>query len=82
MYLSITIGKGASEIYDKQDNFNFEIFNFPFLDGDAPRSPYYVGSNVSDFTNRYQQGHQYNKIRKAFPKFYHRQLVDCYILYC
>ena len=25
-----------SQIYDKQDDFNFEIVNFPFLDGDVP----------------------------------------------
>ena len=27
----------SSKIYDKQDDFNFEIVNFQFLDGDAPR---------------------------------------------
>ena len=27
--------------YDKRDDFNFEIVNFPFLDGDVPRSPSY-----------------------------------------
>ena len=47
-----------------QDDFNFEIVNFPFLDGDVPRSPSYgvyisqlirfarVCSNVDDFNNR------------------------------
>ena len=25
----------------KRDDFNFEIVNFPFLDGDVPRSPSY-----------------------------------------
>ena len=30
-----------SKIYDKWDDFNFEIVNFPFLDGDVPRSPFY-----------------------------------------
>ena len=25
-------------IYDKRDDFNFEIVNFPFLDVDVPRS--------------------------------------------
>ena len=29
----------SSEIYDKWDDFNFEIENFPFLDGDVPRPP-------------------------------------------
>ena len=62
--LSITNGIFSSEIYDKRDNFNFEIVNFPFLDGDVPRSPSYsvyisklirfarVCSNVDDFNNR------------------------------
>ena len=49
------------QIYDKRNNFNFEIVNFPFLDGDVPRSPSYgvyisqlirfarVCSHVDDF---------------------------------
>ena len=39
--LSITNGIDSSKIYNKQDGFNFEIVNFPFLDGDVPRSPSY-----------------------------------------
>ena len=40
--LSITNGIVSSKIYDKRDDFNFEIVNFPFLDdGDVPRSPPY-----------------------------------------
>ena len=62
--LSITNGIASSKIYDKRDDFNFEIVNFPFLDGDVPRSPSYgvyisqlirfarVCSNVDDFNNR------------------------------
>ena len=62
--LSITNGIDSSKIYDKWDDFNFEIVNFPFLDGDVPRSPSYgvyisqlfrfarVCSNVDDFNNR------------------------------
>ena len=57
--LSIT-----NKIYDKRDYFNFEIVNFPFLDGDVLCSPSYgvyisqlirfarVCSNVDDFNNR------------------------------
>ena len=37
--LSITNGKVSSKIYNKRDDFNFEIVNFPFLDGDVLRSP-------------------------------------------
>ena len=28
----------STKIYDKLDDFDFEIVNFPFLDGDVPRS--------------------------------------------
>ena len=65
-YLSLSILNGivSSKIYDKRDDFNFEILNFPFLDGDVPRSPSYgvyssqlirfarVCSNVDDYNNR------------------------------
>ena len=62
--LSITNGIVSSKIYDKGNVFNFETVNFPFLDGDVPRSPSYgiyisqlirfarVFSNVDDFNNR------------------------------
>ena len=62
--LSITNGIVSSKIYDKRDDLNFEIVNFPFRDGDVPRSPSYgvyisqlirfarVCSNVDDFNNR------------------------------
>ena len=62
--LSITNGIVSSKINDKRDDFNFEIVNFPFLDGDVPRSLSYgvyisqiIGfgracSNVDDFNNR------------------------------
>ena len=33
--LSITNGIDSNKIYDKCDDFNFEIVNFPFLDGDG-----------------------------------------------
>ena len=39
--LLITNGMVSSKIYDKRDDFNFEIVNFTFLDGDVPRSPSY-----------------------------------------
>ena len=50
--------------YQESNNFNFEIVNFPFLDGDVPRSPSYgvdisqlirfarVCPNVDDVNNR------------------------------
>ena len=30
-----------TKIYDKRDDFDFDIVNFPFLDGDDPRSASY-----------------------------------------
>ena len=43
MHLSISNDIVSTKIYDKCDDFDFEIVNFPFLDGDVPRStPYGV----------------------------------------
>ena len=62
--MSIVNGIVSSKIYDKWDEFNFEIVNFPFLDGDVPGSPSYcvyisqlipfarVCSNVGYFNTR------------------------------
>ena len=38
MHLSISNDIVSTKIYDKRDDFDFEIVNFPFLDGDVPRS--------------------------------------------
>ena len=47
--LSITNGIVSSKIYDKRDYFYFEIVNYPFLDGDVPRSPSYSDIFLSLF---------------------------------
>ena len=61
LHLSISNGFVSSKIYDKRDDFDFDIVNFPFLDGDVPRRPSYrvyisqlirfarVCSHVDDF---------------------------------
>ena len=61
LHLSISNGYVSSKIYDKRDDFDFDIGNFPFLDGDVPRRPSYgvyisqlirfarVCSHVDDF---------------------------------
>ena len=41
LHLSISNDIVSTKIYDKRDDFDFEIFNFPFLDGDVPRSTSY-----------------------------------------
>ena len=64
MRLSISNDIVSTKIYDKRDDFDFEIFNFPFLDGDVSRSTSYgvyisqlirfarASSYVADFNNR------------------------------
>ena len=39
--LSINNGIVSSKIYDKRDDFNFKIVNYPHLDGDVPRATSY-----------------------------------------
>ena len=39
--MSISNDIVSTKIYDKRDDFDFEIVNFPFLDGDVPRSTSY-----------------------------------------
>ena len=46
--LSISDGFVKTTIYDKRDYFDFDIVNFPFLDGDVPRSTFY-GVYISQF---------------------------------
>ena len=41
LHLSISNNIVSTKIYDKRDDFDFEIVNFPFLDGDAPCSTLY-----------------------------------------
>ena len=38
LHLSISDGFVKTKIYDKRDDSNFDIMNYPFLDGDVPRS--------------------------------------------
>ena len=41
LHLLISSDIVSTKIYDKRDVFGFEIVNFPFLDGDVPRSTSY-----------------------------------------
>ena len=64
LHLSISNGFVKTKIYDKRDYFDFDIVNFPFLDGGVPRSASYgvyisqlirfarVSSHVDDFNTR------------------------------
>ena len=60
--LCISNGTVSTKIYDKWDDFDFDIVNFPFLDGDVPRRASYgvyisplirfarASSNLNDFS--------------------------------
>ena len=64
LHLSIFTVIVSTKIYDKRDDFDFKIVNFPFLDGDFTRSTSYevyisqlirsarVSSHVADFNTR------------------------------
>ena len=64
LHLSISNDILSTKIYDKRDDFDFEIVNFPFLDGDVPCSTSYgvyisqliffarASSFVTDFNTR------------------------------
>ena len=39
--LSISNDTVSTKMYDKRDDFDFDIVNFPFLDGDVPRRTSY-----------------------------------------
>ena len=87
MHLSISNDIVFTKIYDKRDDFDFDIVN-----GDVPRSTSYgvyisqlirfarASSYVVDFdtpntllTQRLlKQGYRYHKLRKAFSLFYRR----------
>ena len=73
----------STKIYDKRDDFNFEIVSLPFLDGVVPHSTSYgvfisqlircarASSHVADLLTqkRLKQDYRYHKIRKTFSKF-------------
>ena len=64
--MSISNDVVSTKIYDKRDDFDYEMVSFPFLDGDVPRSTSYVvyisqlirfaraSSHVADFNTRNQ----------------------------
>ena len=64
LHLSIVDGNIISKVYDKRDDFNFDIVNYPQLDGDVPRTTSYgvyisqlirfarASSDVKDFNDR------------------------------
>ena len=81
LHLSISNGFVSSKIYNKRDDF--DIVNFPFLDGDVSRSTSYgvyisqlirfarVSSHVADFNAR-NKSLTAKLLQQIFSKFYRR----------
>ena len=83
LHLSISNVFFPSRINDKRDNFDFDIVNFPFLDGvyiSHIERFARVCSHVDDFNARnkcltaklLKQVNRYHKLRRAFSKFNRR----------
>ena len=84
--LSISNGTVSTKIYDKRDDFDFDIVNFPLLDGDVPRRTSYgvyisqfirfarASSDVSDFNCRTDKA--------LTAKFLKRKYNLCLCAYC
>ena len=57
LHLSISNDIVSTKMYDKRDDFDFEIVNFPFLDGDVPHPTSY-GVYISQL-NRFARASSY-----------------------
>ena len=70
LHLSISNDIVSSKIYDKRDDFDFEIVNFPFLDGDDPRSTSYgvYISHLIRFARASSYVTDFNTHNKLLPK--------------
>ena len=93
LHLSIPKRFISSKIYDKRDDFDFDmIVNFPFLDGDVPRSTSYgvyisqlirfarVSSHVADF-NSYNKSLIVKLLQQGYRPRYHelrKTFSKCY----
>ena len=72
--LSISNGTVSTEIYDKRGDFDFDIVNFPFLDGDVPRRTSY-GVYISHFARESSSVSDFNCRNKALTA---KLLRQCY----
>ena len=72
--LCISNGTVSTKIYDKRGDFDFDLVNFPFLDGD------FNCRNKALTAKLLRQCYRYFRLRKAFSKFCrkHSALVEKY----
>lgn len=85
---SISDGIISSKIYDKRNDFDFNIVNFAFLDGAYILFAPLVSTHVDDLKSQsnlltaklIKQGYLYHKLWKAVSKLYrrHSELVNKY----
>ena len=94
--LNVCISNGivSTKMYDKRDDFDFDIVNFPFLDGDVPRRTSYgvyisqlirfarTSSNLIDFNYR-NKAVTAKLLRQGYRYFkLHVPLVADLFLFC
>ena len=74
-HLSISNGFVKTKIFDKRDNFDFDIVNFPFLDGTVPRSTSYslYISQLIRFARVSSRVDAFNTRNKVLTAKLHRQ---------
>ena len=79
LHLTISDGFVSSKIYDKRDDFDFDIVPYGVYISELIRFAR-VPSHVADFNSRnkiltaklLKQGYRYHKLRKTFTKFHRR----------
>ena len=67
LHLSISNGFVSSKLYDKRDDFDFDIVIFPFLDNDVPYRPSYglYISQLIRFARVCSHVHDFNAFNKC-----------------
>ena len=83
--LCISNGTVSTKIYDKRDDFDFDMVNFPFLDGDVPGVPHmgYTYLNLLDSPELLQILMTLIKVIKPLlPNFLGRAIVILNFVRC
>ena len=68
LHLSISNDIVSTKLSDKRENYEFEIVNFPFLDGDVPRSTSYGVYYLIGFARAATHAADFNTRNKLFTQ--------------
>ena len=68
LHSSISNDIVSTKIYDELDNFDFQFVNFPFLDGDVPRSTSYGVSQLIRFARASSYATDFNTCNKLLTQ--------------